>query len=104
MQDIAAELGIRKVRFSDGEQSSAPIDISTKSIIKDHSKCILCRRCETMCNEVQTVGVLSGINRGFGTQVSTFFGDDLIDTNCTFCGQCISVCPTGALVEKDNTR
>ena len=104
LQDIAAELGIRKVRFSDGEQSSAPIDISTKSIIKDHSKCILCRRCETMCNEVQTVGVLSGINRGFGTQVSTFFCDDLIDTNCTFCGQCISVCPTGALVEKDNTR
>ena len=104
LQDIAAELGIRKVRFSDGEQSSAPIDISTKSIIKDHSKCILCRRCETMCNEVQTVGVLSGINRGFGTQVSTFFGDDLIDTNCTFCGQCISVCPTGAFVEKDNTR
>ena len=104
LQDIAAELGIRKVRFSDGEQSSAPIDISTKSIIKDHSKCILCRRCETMCNEIQTVGVLSGINRGFGTQVSTFFGDDLIDTNCTFCGQCISVCPTCALVEKDNTR
>ena len=104
LQDIAAELGIRKVRFSDGEQSSAPIDTSTKSIIKDHSKCILCRRCEIMCNEVQTVGVLSGINRGFGTQVSTFFGDDLIDTNCTFCGQCISVCPTGALVEKDNTR
>ena len=104
LQDIAAELGIRKVRFSDGEQSSAPIDTSTKSIIKDHSKCILCRRCETMCNEIQTVGVLSGINRGFGTQVSTFFGDDLIDTNCTFCGQCISVCPTGALVEKDNTR
>ena len=104
LQDIAAELGIRKVRFSDGEQSSAPIDTSTKSIIKDHSKCILCRRCETMCNEVQTVGVLSEINRGFGTQVSTFFCDDLIDTNCTFCGQCISVCPTGALVEKDNTR
>ena len=104
LQDIAAELGIRKVRFSDGEQSSAPIDTSTKSIIKDHSKCILCRRCETMCNEVQTVGVLSEINRGFGTQVSTFFCDYLIDTNCTFCGQCISVCPTGALVEKDNTR
>ena len=104
LQEIAAELGIRKVRFSDGEQSSAPIDTSTKSIIKDHSKCILCRRCETMCNEVQTVGVLSEINRGFGTQVSTFFCDDLIDTNCTFCGQCISVCPTGALVEKDNTR
>ena len=56
-----------------------------------------------MCNEVQTVSVLSGINRGFGTEVSTFFGVDLADTNCTFCGQCISVCPTGALIEKDNT-
>ena len=92
LQEIAAELGIRKVRFSDGEQST------------DNSKCILCRRCETMCSEVQTVKVLSGVNRGFNTEVSTFFGADLADTNCTYCGQCISVCPTGALVEKDNTR
>ncbi|WP_297131457.1 [Fe-Fe] hydrogenase large subunit C-terminal domain-containing protein, partial [Terrisporobacter sp.] len=103
LQNIAAELGIRELRFGSGEQSTAPIDTSTKSIVKDHSKCILCRRCETMCNEIQTVGVLSGINRGFGTEVGTFFGVDLADTNCTFCGQCISVCPTGALIEKDNT-
>ena len=104
LQEIAAELGIRKVRFSDGEQSTGTYDISTKSIVKDNSKCILCRRCETMCSEVQTVKVLSGVNRGFNTEVSTFFGADLADTNCTYCGQCISVCPTGALVEKDNTR
>ena len=103
LQDIAADLGIRNVRFSDGAQSSVPVDTSTKSIVKDHAKCILCRRCETMCNEIQTVGVLSGINRGFETEVSTFYGVDLADTNCTFCGQCISVCPTGALIEKDNT-
>ena len=104
LQEIAAELGIRKVRFSDGEQSTGTYDISTKSKVKDNSKCILCRRCETMCSEVQTVKVLSGVNRGFNTEVSTFFGADLADTNCTYCGQCISVCPTGALVEKDNTR
>ena len=104
LQEIAAELGIRKVRFSDGEQSTGTYDISTKSIVKDNSKCIICRRCETMCSEVQTVKVLSGVNRGFNTEVSTFFGADLADTNCTYCGQCISVCPTGALVEKDNTR
>ena len=104
LQEIAAELGIRKVRFSDGEQSTGTYDISTKSIVKDNSKCILCRRCETMCSEVQTVKVLSGVDRGFNTEVSTFFGADLADTNCTYCGQCISVCPTGALVEKDNTR
>ena len=104
LQEIAAELGIRKVRFSDGEQSTGTYDTSTKSIVKDNSKCILCRRCETMCSEIQTVKVLSGVNRGFNTEVSTFFGADLADTNCTYCGQCISVCPTGALVEKDNTR
>ena len=91
LQEIAAELGIRKVRFSDGEQSTGTYDISTKSIVKDNSKCILCRRCETMCSEVQTVKVLSGVNRGFNTEVSTFFGADLADTNCTYCGQCISV-------------
>ena len=102
LQDIAAELGIRKIRFK-GEQSTAQTDTSSKSIVKDHDKCILCRRCETMCNEVQTVGVLSGVNRGFNTEVGTFFDANLADTECTYCGQCISVCPTGALMEKDNT-
>ena len=103
LREIAAEVGIRDIRYDEHEQSSNPLDTSSKSIVKDSSKCILCRRCETMCNEVQTVGVLSGINRGFTTEVGTFFETDLSDTNCTFCGQCVSVCPTGALVEKDNT-
>lgn len=71
LQDIAIELGIRNIRFK-GEQSTAPTDFSSKSIVKDHDKCILCRRCETMCNQVQTVGVLSGVNRGFNTEVGTF--------------------------------
>ena len=57
-----------------------------------------------MCTEVQTVGVLSGVNRGFNTVVGTFFNADMMDTECTFCGQCVSVCPTGALMEKDNTK
>lgn len=101
LQEIAAELGIRNIRYK-GEQSTSPTDTSTKSIVKDHDKCILCRRCETMCNDVQTVGVLSGINRGFNTEVGTFFNSDLCDTECTFCGQCIAVCPTGALTEVNN--
>ena len=103
LQDIAIELGIRNIRFK-GEQSTAPTDFSSKSIVKDHDKCILCRRCETMCNQVQTVGVLSGVNRGFNTEVGTFFNTNLCNTECTYCGQCISVCPTGALMEKDNTN
>ncbi|MFQ7120159.1 MAG: NADH-dependent [FeFe] hydrogenase, group A6 [Intestinibacter sp.] len=103
LQDLAADMGIRKIRFK-GEQSTSPIDTSSYSIAKDNDKCILCRRCETMCTEVQTVGVLSGVNRGFNTVVGTFFNADMMDTECTFCGQCVSVCPTGALMEKDNTK
>lgn len=101
LQNIAAELGIRDIKFN-GEMSYAPIDTSSKSIVKDYNKCILCRRCETMCNEIQTVGVLSGVNRGFNTQVGTFFNTELCNTECTFCGQCIAVCPTGALTEVNN--
>ena len=101
LQTIAADLGIRNIRYK-GEKSNCPIDNSSKSIVKNYDKCILCRRCETMCNEIQTVGVLSGVNRGFGTEVGTFFNTNLCDTECTFCGQCIAVCPTGALTEVNN--
>ena len=103
LQAIAADLGVRKIRFK-GEQSTALLDTSTKSIVKNHDKCILCRRCETMCNDIQTVGVLSGVNRGFETEVGTFFNSKLCDTECTFCGQCISVCPTAALTEVNNIQ
>ena len=103
LQAIAADLGVRKIRFK-GEQSTALLDTSTKSIVKNHDKCILCRRCETMCNDIQTVGVLSGVNRGFETEVGTFFNSKLCDTECIFCGQCISVCPTAALTEVNNIQ
>nr|WP_295762498.1 NADH-dependent [FeFe] hydrogenase, group A6 [uncultured Intestinibacter sp.] len=102
LQDIAVQLGIKKIRF-EGERLEKSKDYSSFSIMRDNDKCILCRRCETMCNKVQTVGVLSGINRGFSTEIGTFFETDLAKTECTFCGQCINVCPTGALLEKDNT-
>lgn len=101
LQNIAADLGVRDIKFN-GEMSYVPMDASSKSIVKNYNKCILCRRCETMCNEIQTVGVLSGVNRGFDTQVGTFFNAELCNTECTFCGQCIAVCPTGALTEVNN--
>ncbi len=101
LQKIAAELGIREVRYQ-GEKTCLPKDTSSKSIVKDFDKCILCRRCEKVCSDIQTVGVLSGVNRGFETVVGTFFDTDLADSDCTFCGQCIAVCPTAALTEVNN--
>ncbi|MBU3113422.1 NADH-dependent [FeFe] hydrogenase, group A6 [Clostridium lacusfryxellense] len=102
LQKLAAELGIREIHYK-GEMSTYPIDRSSSSIVRNLDKCILCRRCETMCNEIQTVGVLSGVGRGFETVVSPAFDLPLIETTCTFCGQCVAVCPTGALTEVNNT-
>ncbi|HOY73147.1 MAG TPA: [FeFe] hydrogenase, group A, partial [Tenuifilaceae bacterium] len=73
------------------------------SIIRDVDKCIMCRRCETMCNQVQTVGALSAVNRGFMAVVAPAFEQDLVKSPCTYCGQCVAVCPTGALTEVDHT-
>ncbi len=101
LQDMAHHLGIREIHYK-GEQSTYREDTSP-AIIRDVDKCIMCRRCEMMCNEVQTVGVLSAINRGFNAVVSPAFEMNLDHSVCTYCGQCVAVCPTGALTEVDHT-
>ena len=101
LQDMAHHLGIREIHYQ-GEQSHYREDTSP-AIIREMDKCILCRRCETMCNEVQTVGVLSTINRGFEAVVSPAFEMNLDHSSCTYCGQCVAVCPTGALTEVNET-
>jgi NADP-reducing hydrogenase subunit HndD len=101
LQDMAHQLGIREIHYK-GEQSTYREDTSP-AIIRDVDKCIMCRRCEMMCNEVQTVGVLSAINRGFNSVVSPAFEMNLDHSVCTYCGQCVAVCPTGALTEVDQT-
>jgi len=102
LQTLAADMGIREIKYK-GEMSTYPKDTSSASIERNLDKCILCRRCETVCSDIQTVSVLSAVNRGFETVVSPAFGMPMVDTNCTFCGQCVSVCPTGALTEVNNT-
>jgi NADH-quinone oxidoreductase subunit G len=104
LQRIASDLGVRgEVKYS-GKMSTYQKDSSSYSIFRNLDKCILCRRCETMCNEVQTCGILSAVDRGFETVVSPAFGLPMKDTMCTFCGQCVAVCPTAALTEINNIR
>lgn len=102
LQALAQELGIRDI-YWEGERLDYKKDTSTFSLIKDPNKCVMCRRCETMCNEVQTCNVLSAVNRGFESFVGPAFNMDMADSSCTFCGQCVAVCPTAALTEMDNT-
>ena len=101
LQDLAAELNIRESKY-EGKSVKHPPDKSSKSLIRYPEKCVMCRRCETMCNEVQTVGVYSGVNRSLEAIIGTAFDYPVIETSCTFCGQCVSVCPTGALVQKSD--
>jgi NADP-reducing hydrogenase subunit HndD len=101
LQDMSEKFAIRDVPY-EGVMSTYRKDISN-SIIRDMDKCIMCRRCETMCNDVQTCGVLSGVNRGFGAVVAPAFEMNLADSVCTNCGQCTAVCPVGALVENDHS-
>lgn len=98
LQKLAADMGIRKIRYK-GEISMHKLDLTSPAIVRDMSKCILCRRCVTACNDVQKVNLLTTIGRGFDSVVSTFFDEALTESNCTFCGQCIAACPVGALTE-----
>lgn len=103
LQTIAAELGIRKIRFAGGEMKAHTIDAANPALVRDQEKCILCGRCIRACSEIQGMDVYSFAERGFHTIVSTAFEQGLEQVACTYCGQCASVCPTAAIVEKDDT-
>ena len=100
LQSLANKLSVGEVRFR-GESRKMPLDIGP-SIVRDPNKCILCRRCVSACKKIQSVGVIDVVNRGFETQVGSPFGMPLSETPCVNCGQCINVCPVGALHERSD--
>jgi len=102
-QEIGEILQVDESRF-EGERSKKGIDSDSPSIVRDTSKCILCRRCVTVCNEIQELGIINPQQRGFKTDIGTAADLPLNSVNCSNCGQCTIVCPVGALQEKDATK
>ena len=103
LQNLAVRFNIRELPFRGSEQSPRKREI-TSSIVRNMDKCIYCRRCESVCNDVQTVGALGAVGRGFNTTIAPAFDKPMAQSECTYCGQCVAVCPVGALTEHDHTN
>ncbi len=100
LQALCKDLGVDFEGEFDGVTNTFELDTSAPHMIRDNNKCILCRRCSAVCANVQGIGVIGANERGFATEISSPFGLGLATTSCVNCGQCIAVCPTGALYEK----
>lgn len=103
LQKLCKDLKVENEGMYDGEKLEFEIDYSAAHMYRDNNKCILCRRCSAVCEKTQAVGVIGPNERGFKTNIASAFDMGLGETSCVSCGQCIAVCPTGALSEKDNT-
>ena len=103
LQDLAMRFNIEGVRFPN-TATEPDVDNSSACIVKDQSKCILCGDCVRVCNEIQNVGAIDFAYRGSNMVISTAFNEPLASSNCVGCGQCAAVCPTGALVVRNDTH
>ena len=103
LQDMAMQMGVDR---DDIEKivDESELDDSTKAIVLDPAKCIVCGRCVDICQNVQNVWALSYLNRGLATKITGANDARLADTPCIKCGQCAAHCPTGAIVEYDETQ
>ena len=102
LQKLCKEFGVDIEDRFDGEMVRYNFDDSAAHMVRDNNKCILCRRCIAACDQ-QGISVIGANARGFDTHVSSAFDKDLAEVSCISCGQCIVNCPTGAIVEKDDT-
>ena len=104
LQTLCREYKVDDEAYYDGERNVYELDTSAAHMVRDNNKCILCRRCSAVCEKVQGIGVIGANERGFKTYIGSAFDMDLAEISCVSCGQCIAVCPTGAIYEKDNTE
>lgn len=104
LQTLCHDLKVDDEVKYEGTTTVSEIDDSAIHMIRDNSKCILCRRCTSACEKLQSVAVIGANERGFNTEIGSPFEMGLAKTSCVSCGQCITVCPTGALQEKDSTQ
>lgn len=103
LQQLCKDYGVDDDSLYDGEKTPSVPDTSAAHMVRDNSKCILCRRCVATCAKVQGIGVIGANERGFRTNIGSAFEMGLGETSCVSCGQCIAVCPVGAIYEKDST-